>query len=347
MKNRILPYPTSAAIITTYKCTAACEECCFECSPNIDSKSISYNEMVKFIDEVSEVPSVRLVVWSGGECFLVRDTLLKGVTYAKSKGLVSRIVTNGFWCSSIKKGKKILSEFKDSGLVEINFSTGDSHQKFVPVERILNGAIAALEIGLTVCISVETTKKNSFLKDDLLNHPLYQSYIKDTPLEDNILVSSAVWVSFHTDNEFEYEEVPAQNKVGCDGIFDTIGLEPHNGLVGCCGLTVDHIKEMQLGSLSDGNVWARYAEQYDDFLKIWIYTDGPDYILKKVKEWQPEIDVPNFHHKCLSCAYIYNSPEILEIIKSNYDTIVNEVFTAFEAKVILTEQSVKPIHIES
>ncbi|GEB30396.1 pyrroloquinoline quinone biosynthesis protein PqqE [Enterococcus casseliflavus] len=347
MEDRILPYPTSAAILTTYKCTAACKECCFECSPNIDSKNISYSEMVQFIDEVSEIPSIGLVVWSGGECFLLKNTLLKGVMYAKSKGLVSRIVTNGFWCTSIKKAEKTLLDFKNSGLAEINFSTGDSHQKFVPVERILNGAIAALKIGLTVCISVETTKNNTFLKDDLLNHQLYLKYIKNTPYENHIFVSSTVWVSFHTDNQFEYEEESVQNKVGCDSIFDTVGLEPHNGLVGCCGLTVGHIKELQLGSLSKGNVWERYAEQYDDFLKIWIYTDGPDYILRKVKEWAPEIAIPKFYHRCLSCAFIYNSPDILSVINQNYDTIVNEVLTAFEAKVILTQQRVKPSMIES
>lgn len=339
MKNYLSP--TTAAIITTYKCTAACQECCFECSPRVSNNQISYNEMKLFIDQIQKYNSIKILVWSGGECFLIRHNLLKGISYAKAKGIPSRCVTNGYWAKNFEQATKILTEFKQAGLSEINFSTGDSHQKFIPVERILYGVISALKLGLIVAVSVETTKNNTFLKENFVNHPLYKKYIKETIYEKNLVVSSSIWVSFHSDTKYEYEEKLVNEKNGCSSIFDTIALEPTHGLVGCCGLTIGDIKELHLGKLKKNTDLQKiFNQQYLDFLKIWIYTDGPNYILSKVQEWAPEINIPTFYHKCLSCAYIYNTEKVKETIAKNYLKIADTVLSDFQSKIILHQQAV-------
>lgn len=333
--------PTNAAIITTYKCTAACKECCFECSPSIPNNQISVEEMKLFIDQISEYQTIKILVWSGGECFLIRKDLLEGITYAKAKGIPSRCVTNGYWAKNIERATEVLLPFKRAGLTEINFSTGDSHQKFISVDKILYGVIAALKLGLTVAISVETTKNNEFLKDDLLENNIYKQYIAGTEYEKHLIVSSSIWVSFHDDTQFEYDNQKQITKDGCTSIFDTVALEPTHGLVGCCGLTVGDISEMHLGRLStDTQVKELFATQYNDFLKIWIYTDGPDYILDKAREWEPSLVIPKFHHRCLSCAYIYNTEEIKQVISQNYERVIATVLSDFQSKIILRKQAV-------
>ena len=59
----------SLSLVTTYKCTASCANCCFECNPN-RSEKMPLNIAKKYIDEVISVfNEIEVVVLTGGECF--------------------------------------------------------------------------------------------------------------------------------------------------------------------------------------------------------------------------------------------------------------------------------------
>jgi hypothetical protein len=70
-------------------------------------------------------------------------------------------------------------------------------------------------------------------------------------------------------------------------------------------------------------------------MKQWLYVDGPVRILEQVKKWDANIEAPNFVHYCQTCAFIYNSPEIQKVIKSNYKTILSDVQKRFVNKMKL------------
>lgn len=221
---------------------------------------------------------MQLLVWSGGECFLEYKTLTIGIEYAKQQGLSSRCVSNAFWAKSIEQAKNKLLPLKERGLVELNFSIGDSHQKFVPIERVMNATVAALQLGIKVFIAVESTSRSIFTPKDIFENELYLKYIKGTSLENIFSAEPTVWVSFHDNNSYEYGEIVG-NSGGCEGIFDTISLEPSLGLMGCCGITSNHIPEMHLGRVSEGDAYHRYLAQQDVFFKLWIFTEGPEAIV--------------------------------------------------------------------
>ncbi|EGJ27896.1 hypothetical protein [Streptococcus porcinus] len=62
--------PKSIGILTTMKCTAACQECCFECSPNRKER-ITFTEIKEIIDSiVIAFPTIKVIAWTGGECTL-------------------------------------------------------------------------------------------------------------------------------------------------------------------------------------------------------------------------------------------------------------------------------------
>ncbi|PSR25070.1 MAG: radical SAM protein, partial [Sulfobacillus benefaciens] len=42
-----------------------------------------------------------------------------------------------------------------AGLTELNLSTGDDHQAFVPFDRVVTAAITAAELGICTLIVVE------------------------------------------------------------------------------------------------------------------------------------------------------------------------------------------------
>src|SRR5437899_7114277 len=67
--------PTHLTILPTYRCTAACAQCCFESNPHVQGR-IPIERILDYIDQAAgDFPSLRLVVFSGGECFLLRQDL--------------------------------------------------------------------------------------------------------------------------------------------------------------------------------------------------------------------------------------------------------------------------------
>ena len=61
--------PNTLSLLTTYYCTAACKNCCFECNQERRGR-MSFKQMKTYISEcIKAFPTIRLVVFSGGECF--------------------------------------------------------------------------------------------------------------------------------------------------------------------------------------------------------------------------------------------------------------------------------------
>lgn len=333
MNNNCFMSPYTASILLTYRCTAACDECCFSCSPKSPKSLISFDEIKKFIDQIIKIPSIKIVVFSGGECFLEYELLKNSIKYAHDLGLLTRCVTNGFWGKSFNLAQKKMNELCECGLDEINFSTGDSHQKFVPLQNILNCVRASIDNSLSVCVSVETNKSKNFKVDDFLTHEYYLTYIKNSPNISNLKLIPATWVSFHTDTVYQFDEsvISHGENVGCTGIFDTIVLDAQKNIIGCCGLTSKDIKEFQLGSIENVDLQVVLDKHVKDFLKIWIFVDGPQKIVTTVSNWLG-IPSPTYAHKCLYCAYLYNNKDILKEIKNKYKDIQEDIVLRYFQK---------------
>ncbi|MCI0374432.1 hypothetical protein [Lacticaseibacillus paracasei] len=334
-KNEIItPSPKTAAILITYQCVAQCDECCFACNPHLTGTTVSLAEIKQFLNVISKIKTIKVVVFSGGECFIEFDILKQAIKYANSLGFSTRCVSNGYWAPTLDIAEKKIGLLAQAGLNELNLSTGDSHQKFVPVRRVLYATIASLRAHLVTCISVETNKNKLFTVEDFKSHPLYKEYIKGTEFEKRLMVMPTVWVSFHTDNiyDFEYESIKKDD--GCTGVFDTVGLEPRTGIIGCCGLTVNNIPEMHFGKLKDIDLPEVLAAQYTDFLKIWIFVDGPEKIVKTASKWANE-NPPKFAHKCLYCAYLYNNQHLKDIILSNISSVKDDVLDRYYKKCLV------------
>lgn len=329
--------PIQAVVLTTFKCTAACPECCFECSPD-NNKILSYPEIADFLNQCYEQWKIKRVIWSGGECFLLGEDLEKGIAYAKQLGMYSRCVTNGFWAISEAVAYKKLEKLHNLGLEELNLSTGDEHQMYVPEERILNAVIVAAKLNMRVVISIETREKTKVTRDSFINNPRYQKEIENTGLKKYVTILSAIWVSYHSDTVFEYSEKKEDyvEYKGCDSLFESICLTPNRTIVGCCGLSVEHIPEMTIGKFGE-NLSDLFEKQFQDFLKVWLYVDGPNKILDYVKDWDKEMVIPKFMHTCQACAFIYQNKRVQEIISKNYSVCYKEILERFNAKHTLKE----------
>lgn len=307
------PMLTSAAIITTDKCTAACEECCFLCNPH-NKEMLTLNDMKSFIDDVTEqLSTVQLIVFTGGEATLLGQTLFDAIKYANSKGLYTRIVTNGWWAKNIKQAQRMTTKLIQSGLTEINFSTGDNHQAWVDLDTIVNACCTTVENGLLTVINIETFDGANFTVEDFLENTKIKDLYSRIDDKKMLQVLSSPWISINKKKNFTHDTINVQSDVeGCDSILNYIGLDEKGQIAACCGLTQKVIPEMNLTQMYPKlSIKEMLDKQNKDLLKIWIWLDGPKYIYDTLTTYDSSLKTHNkFIHVCQYCLEIYTNPRI-------------------------------------
>ncbi|WP_297859018.1 radical SAM protein [Meiothermus sp.] len=328
------PGPSCLTVLPTFRCTAACANCCFGSHPWVPGRT-PQEDILRYIREAARFESLSLVTFSGGECFLLGDDLVEAVALATRLGLATRCVTNGYWASSEKAALHRLVELRDAGLTELNLSTGDNHAKFVPIENILHGAKAAAQLGIGVAIMVELQAERRVTKQVLLEHPLAQGLFDGHDLDANVTIVESPWIAME-DGEVPYDTnclINADNvhlRSGCTSILSTIVPTPQKELFACCGITAEKIPEVKLGLLDQANMHDMYEAASNDFIKIWLAVDGPEKIVAWAGQKDPSIEWENrFAHQCDICRFMYQSPQIKRVIREHYQEVVGDVLLRF------------------
>jgi pyruvate-formate lyase-activating enzyme len=323
--------PHTLSLITTHQCTAACDHCCFHCTPKV-TKAIPHERLRGLLDEAATIPSIRLVAFTGGECFLLGSVLNELIAQATGLGLITRCITNGYWATSHKAATKRAEGIAASGLKEINISTGTFHSKYVPVERIIHAALASVNAGLTTLINVEIFEGSEFQVETITEN----SQIRSLLAEGRLLLQRSVWIENEGDatlsHKQEHSRFNAHRIDGCKTALNVIAVTPDQDLVACCGLHMERIPDLHVGSIKDRSLKEVLAEAPDDFLKIWIHVAGPERVLEFVKSHVPEYQLPlKSVHPCETCLHLYSDPVALGVITSKYKDVEKDIVPLFLA----------------
>lgn len=333
MSSELVIPPSVISFVTTNKCTAACKDCCFGCNPHKNDR-LSLDDMKNYIDQSLEAYStIKVLVLTGGECFTLGNDLDNIIKYGADKGLVVRVVTNAYWAKSFKKAYKRLKELSELGLKEVNVSTGDEHLKWVSYDNIVYTISASLKLNLTTVINVETSPMSDFsskqLKEDTRLIKYFEKFI-----DKKLMVFNGVWMPFtkSTENEMKSNGNDKSKKNGvcltnrCTSLFNTISINPFHQVNACCGLTSEYIPYLTLGNAKKYSIKKLYEYQFDDFLKIWLFNEGPQKIMEFVSEIEPnkKIDTTGWH-VCQICAELFRDEEKIAIIQQHYNKVYSNI----------------------
>lgn len=318
--------PNTLTILTTYRCTAACKQCCFESSPSIEGR-LSKETIIQRITEATEVfPTLQVVVFSGGEATLLKDDLYSAIKHATDSGLKTRVVSNGSWGKTAGSAQRVARHLRESGLTEINISTGADHQEWVPVQSVINAAAALVNSEISTLITVEADDKENTRFREIADHPDIKTLVKRGKLH----LQTNIWMAFHSSAERREQSIPTETlRKGCAQIFGNAVITPHDNLSACCGLTLEHIPEMRLGKLTTGNMYQLYATQFDDFLKYWIKVDGPYKIIESIFPDDSEKWLNGVNHICQACVILHKTEEIKKRMLDTFQDHVQRVMTTF------------------
>lgn len=311
--------PHTLSIITTHRCTAACDHCCFDCTPDKGHPSIPVANIHRYIEQATEVKSFRLVVLTGGECFLLGRNLDDVVSTITRNGFKSRFVSNGYWATSPEVARRRLDSLVSRGLGEANFSTGDAHMAYVKPEYVKYGAMAAADLGLTVFIMLELHANSQFDFDTFVGDPVFRPYLESK----KVIIQNSPWMRFSGKEQLTYtreyiQEMSNGRMGGCSTILKVIAITPTESVVSCCGLTLEQIEELHLGSLKERTLGAILREAPDDFLKVWIHMQGPDAVLRYARKIDPSIpDFDDTAHICEVCRCMYHDEKVVAAVMKN------------------------------
>ena len=348
--------PHVLSVITTHQCTAACEHCCFSCSPTVQ-KAIPIPRLYSLMDEVAEIPTIKLVVFTGGECFLLGRDLDNLIGKCTQNRILTRCVTNGYWATSPRVAQRRAAELQAVGLKEINFSTGLFHARYVPVDRIVWGAHACASAGLNVVINIESFQESGFDAEGLAQHPLLDEFRRTFKIQ----VNQSSWMpnggeiqgcaseGRTTTADFALTHDPGklrfhgdQNKTACVSSLSVLTINPDQELITCCGLTLEYIPELHVGSIRAQSLKEAIRGIQPDLLKMWIHAEGPEKVLDFVKEKAPDFQLPlDAAHICHTCQYLYANDHAKEVLRAHYREVEDRVLEKYFLTAVSLDMAAK------
>jgi hypothetical protein len=338
LEPRLFVHPSIVTILGTYRCTAMCSNCCFDSNPWI-RQQIDLDKIVSFIDEASQNGSTKLVVFSGGECFLLGDDLVAAVAFATSKGLATRCVTNGYWAKSMDAGRRRLAQLKEAGLTELNVSTGDFHQEFVNQETVVNALCLGVELKMKHTLLVVELRRDSKVKQaTILRNERVSELDRNSP-GNGFRITQSPWMPMKAEEVIDQPDGMLINRSNiqmqarCESIFKTAVLTPSGDVGLCCGLSREKIPELN-APWSEGRLSEIWEKAIGDFVKIWIFVEGPARILAWAATKDSTIQWENrYAHKCHACLALFEDARVREVIRKHYKERMDSILIKYSSLV--------------
>lgn len=148
-----------------WETTAACNLKCIHCRridvwDQVSPDELSADQSKSFINDLAEMGKP-VLIFSGGEP-LLRNDIFEIASYAKSKGLMTALATNGTLVT-----KDIAQKVKDSGIyyaaISLDGATPETHDIFRGpgnFSEALNGLSHLQELGIKVQVNFTVTRQN-------------------------------------------------------------------------------------------------------------------------------------------------------------------------------------------
>ena len=305
----------------TQQCNAACEHCGTFSSPTTRTK-LKKDVALDAIRQAADCNFTH-VAFSGGEPTLTGRWLLEAIALATALGLKTQIVTNGWWAKTRTAAERRLRNLVDAGLNEIDFSTGDQHAKYVPVERVVRGACISVEINLPATIIVELVQERTITKQ-VLEKSQEVSEIRAKFPDRQLNIFQSPWMSLDPSDVQSYPDGVLANREnlgsrgGCDDVIQTMTVSPDGMISACCGIGMRLIPELQLGSAYDVTFEEAVSNAENNPILWRLRNVGPEALLELASRKDASIVWENMYaHRCQACIRLFTDSAARRILSDD------------------------------
>lgn len=320
----------SVCFLTTYRCNARCGFC--ECRPENDDM-LSFDAMANYIDQAHALGTVQQIIFSGGEPTLLGEDLFRGISYASERGMLTRIVTNGWWGKTPEKADEFLDRLIKAGLHEINISLDDLHQDWIPFASVKNSFLACTKRKFRCLLAHKVFKDAVMTKVwleeqfgvELVNFVPGATY---TPDEECRLISTGVVVPVGPEPiDYAPEKLTyGKFRGSCGSVLRDIIIGANHQFLPCCGIVTKNLPELTFGDLRQKSMIDAIDEANQDLIANWLALEGPSGIAEFVKRKEPSIPFDRrYTGICHLCNEVLTRPEVRRIIVEHLDEIKRRV----------------------
>lgn len=312
--------PYCITLIATYRCNAACVNCCYGCRPD-RGRTMTPDEMKYYVDVCIDAypQSITRLALTGGECFLLGDDLDGIVSYGTQRGLNVDFISNGFWGRTYKEAEERIFRLWRAGLKEVAFTIGEDHDHIINFRHCRNAVVASARQGYKVELRVE----RRIFGDNTVYEKLRadRSFMR---LVDAGKIQLKFWEWRDYNNEtigrrrYPWRHRPCGKSTPCRGLFNHIIITPYGDVLACCGIGNSRNPHMRLGNIWKEPVKTIYERSFADFLKVWIHSQGAQAVLQYVYD-NSDIKFRRWDDGCESCIEIFENPRILPFLREHYD----------------------------
>jgi hypothetical protein len=320
-------------LMLTYRCNAQCQDCGTFSSPH-DKNDISLEAALSVLDWAKDCRMSR-VVFTGGEATLRWDDLIKCISHARTLGMATRLVTNGQWAATRKDAESGITELINAGLGEINFSTGDEHIRFIPLDHILNGIAASIRAHLITALMFEFRLESKVNELELLEK--IQALASPKIIQEYFIFLRSPWMPIRPDDIERYPEGVYANKnnialrQGCESALSDYTVQGSGRIAACCGLGMRSVPELQVGNVTmpaetDNPLSTAIREAENDLFLYAIHKIGPEKILAWAAGKDSSIVWENMYaHRCQACMRLYKDPRVKQVIVDHMQELIADV----------------------
>jgi hypothetical protein len=315
----------------TYSCPIQCDFCGVHAGPHRKGM-MGIDTIKRLIDEAKTLKTFSVVVFTGGEPTLLGKHLVEAVRYASDAGFLTRIVSNAVWATSPKKAISFLQRFKEAGLTELNYSVGDFHQKFIPLEHIkwASDAAASLEIPLLIAAKGIKNSKitpaylEEFFEGKLTRHIPNEKIIPGTYCYTYGVTIPVGWNADKvSDDDLIWPEEKDCWKGPCKSILKSVVIRHTGDLSICCGIGSDEIPETVIGNIHDSSLIDLIVEANNDLMVNWLALEGPYGIIQFLQNAAPDLKFRDqYIGICHACHDVLSDREVRQVLASKVDSAV-------------------------
>ena len=322
--------PLVLSILTTRRCTAECDHCCVGSSPRATS-SLTTERIHGLIDEATRVGSFERIVFTGGECFLLGRELDALIAHAHVLGFDTRVISNGYWAVNERAARERVAALQAAGLDEMMLSTGTFHQRFVPVQRVVHAARAAVAAGIPARIAVEDCDQSE-IDDASLRMDLAEA------LDAGMLaISHDAWITDaggRGTTALTHDRLHASGRAeisgGCPSALMTLSVTPDAQLVACCGFPLEELPGLRIGSVAERPLDEVIRDAPNDMLKMFLHVAGPAGIAEFVARHEPGYTLPgNPASICDACIALQRDERAMRIAAEHCGEVAPTIVAQF------------------
>jgi len=292
---------SSAGLLLTYKCNAACEFCYYNCTPQ-KKGLMSVDTAIAAWQSLKTLTGSRVKIHlTGGELFLYFETLEQILTEAKKQNFspVDMIETNAFWATTEKIAREKIARLNELGINKLKISCDPFHQEYVDIQPVRILAQAAKE---TLGQSRVLVRWEKYLENpvEMKNIPLqklqenYLTCLKDYPCRFTGRAADKL-ASMIAD-----KSLAALSPQNCSVDFlgaKSVHIDPYGNVFSgtCSGICLGNITETPLEK-----IWQDFHPSGNELINT-LFTTGPHGLLKKAVEAGYAL-LPSYADKCHLCT---------------------------------------------